>query len=187
MLFFRLCISKISKTIVDNAEDLDIVMSMYNLLEHSDNNSMASRSFWNYYRYEMNDVNEYGANYRVINKKTTTSKSFEYKTKTNNNKTNNNILNRSCCSSKLSEEFLDISWFNLINCEIKHDLTWLVDRTISQISRTDAVAANPANPARAVTKTNTPIFQITSTKLYVVTYAVTSSINDRIKFLENIK
>ena len=30
---FRSCISKINKTFLDNAEDLDIVMPMYNLLE----------------------------------------------------------------------------------------------------------------------------------------------------------
>ena len=32
---FRSCISKINSTLIDNAEDLDIVMSMYNLLENS--------------------------------------------------------------------------------------------------------------------------------------------------------
>ena len=29
------CISKITKTLIDNAEDLDVVMPMYNLLEYS--------------------------------------------------------------------------------------------------------------------------------------------------------
>ena len=43
-------------TFVANAEDLDItVMSMYNLLEYSNNYSMASGSLWNYYRDEVND------------------------------------------------------------------------------------------------------------------------------------
>ena len=32
---FVSCISKIINALIDNAEDLDIVMSMYNLLEHS--------------------------------------------------------------------------------------------------------------------------------------------------------
>ena len=41
---FRLCISKINSRLIDNAEDLDIVMPMYNLLEYSDNHSMASRT-----------------------------------------------------------------------------------------------------------------------------------------------
>ena len=45
---FRSCISKINTTIVDNAEDLDIVIPMYNLLKYSDNYSITSRSWWNY-------------------------------------------------------------------------------------------------------------------------------------------
>ena len=50
---FRSCISKINNTFIDNAEDLDIVMPMYNLLEYSDNYSMTSGSLWNYYRDEI--------------------------------------------------------------------------------------------------------------------------------------
>ena len=38
---------------VDNAENPNIVMSMYNLLDYSDNYSMTSGSLWNYYRDEM--------------------------------------------------------------------------------------------------------------------------------------
>ena len=41
---FRSCISKINSTLIDNAEDLDIVMPMYNLLEYSQNYSMTSGS-----------------------------------------------------------------------------------------------------------------------------------------------
>ena len=81
---FRSCISKISNTFIDNAEDLDIVMSMHNLLEYSDNYSKMSRSLWNYYGDEINDSaneNNDTDNYGINNNKTTTSKSFEYKTK----------------------------------------------------------------------------------------------------------
>ena len=45
---FKLCISKINSTFIDKAEDLDIVMPMYNLLEYSQNHSMISGSLWNY-------------------------------------------------------------------------------------------------------------------------------------------
>ena len=41
---FRSCISKIYNTFINNAEDLDIAMPMYNLLENSDNYSMTSGS-----------------------------------------------------------------------------------------------------------------------------------------------
>ena len=42
---FVSCISKINNTLIDNAEDLDIVMPMYNLLEYSKNYSKATGSF----------------------------------------------------------------------------------------------------------------------------------------------
>ena len=78
---FRSCISKIKSaliksTLIDNAEDLDIVMPMHNLLESGDNCSMASESLWNYYRGEVNDdanENSDAGNYRINNNKTTTS------------------------------------------------------------------------------------------------------------------
>ena len=72
---FTLCITKINYTVINNAEDLDIVILMYNLLEYSDNYSVTSETFWNYYRDEMNDdVNEnnFAGNYRINNNKTTT-------------------------------------------------------------------------------------------------------------------
>ena len=40
----RLCISQIYNKFVDNVEELDIFMSMYNLLEYRDNYSMTSES-----------------------------------------------------------------------------------------------------------------------------------------------
>ena len=61
---------------IDNTEDLDVVMPMYNLLEYSDNCSMTSESLWNYYRDEVNDdANENGdaGNYRINNNMATTS------------------------------------------------------------------------------------------------------------------
>ena len=42
------CISKINNTQVDNSEDIDIVMPMYNLIEYSDNYSNTSGSLWQY-------------------------------------------------------------------------------------------------------------------------------------------
>ena len=41
---FRSCITKINNTLTGNAEDLDIVLLIYNLLEHSDNYCMTSGS-----------------------------------------------------------------------------------------------------------------------------------------------
>ena len=46
------CISKINVVKIDNAEDLDIVRPMYNLLEYSKNYKKTTGSLWNYYRDE---------------------------------------------------------------------------------------------------------------------------------------
>ena len=45
---FTDCISKINNTKLDNAKDIDIVMAMYKLIEHSNNYSKTSRSLWQY-------------------------------------------------------------------------------------------------------------------------------------------
>ena len=52
---FTNCISGINNTQIDNAKDIGIVMSMYNLIEYSDNYSKTSRSLWQYYRDEPSD------------------------------------------------------------------------------------------------------------------------------------
>ena len=70
------CISKINKVLIDNVEDLDAVMPMYNLLEYSKNsNRKTTGSFWNYYRDEPNNppANNYNAD-AIAN-----SRSFKYK------------------------------------------------------------------------------------------------------------
>ena len=46
------CISEINNTQIDNAKHIDIIMSMYNLIEYSDNYSKTSGTLWQYYRDE---------------------------------------------------------------------------------------------------------------------------------------
>ena len=73
---------KINNTLIDNVEDPDIVMSMYNLLEYSSNYPMKSESLWNYYMHEViDDVNDDAGNYWITYSKATTSTSFGCKTK----------------------------------------------------------------------------------------------------------
>ena len=50
---FRSCISKINNPFIENIEDLDIVMQIFNLLEYSDNYYMTSGCLWNCYTYEV--------------------------------------------------------------------------------------------------------------------------------------
>ena len=67
---------KINGVLVENAEDLDIVTLMYNLLKYSKNYSKTSASLWSYYRDELPDgtKDNNDPNKNVIN-----SKSFKYK------------------------------------------------------------------------------------------------------------
>ena len=55
---FTNCISKINGVKMDNAEDLDIVMPMYNLLEYSKNYRKTTGSLWDYYRDQPNSITD---------------------------------------------------------------------------------------------------------------------------------
>ena len=56
---FTNCISKINNTQIDNAEYIDTVMSIHNLIEYSDNYSNTSGSLWQYCK-EIPDVDNAG-------------------------------------------------------------------------------------------------------------------------------
>ena len=70
---------------IENAEDLDIVMSMYNLFEYSDNFSMTYGSLWIFYRDEVShSPTEINDNDNMINNsQEKIDKYFLYKTKNN--------------------------------------------------------------------------------------------------------
>ena len=66
-----------NSTFIDNVEDLDIVMPMYNPLEYNDNYSMTSGNLWKYYRDKVNDDSNENKNaYRADNEKITKSKTL---------------------------------------------------------------------------------------------------------------
>ena len=65
---FKNCIFKINGIKISNAEDLDVVMPIHNLLEYSKNYKKTTGSLWNYYRDEPSDP------------LSTNSESFKYKT-----------------------------------------------------------------------------------------------------------
>ena len=52
---FTKCTSKVNDTEIDNAQDIDIVMPMHNLIEYSDSYSKTSGSLWQCYKDEPND------------------------------------------------------------------------------------------------------------------------------------
>ena len=75
---FTNCISEINNTQIDNAKDIDIVMSMYNLIEYSGNYANKTGSLWQYCkdipaRNNNNEVTEFPAG--------NTTDSFNFKAK----------------------------------------------------------------------------------------------------------
>ena len=110
---FTKCISGINNTDIDNAHDIDIVMSMYNLIEYSDNYSKTSRNLWQYYKDDPND-------------NLTDSESFKSKVKVTGNTPNNG-------NTKDLEIIVPLKNFSrtlempLINCEVNLILTWSKD------------------------------------------------------------
>ena len=69
---FTKCISRRNSTDIDNAQNIDIVMPMYNLIEYSDNYSKISGSLWQYYKDDPNNNQD-------------NSESFKYKAKITEN------------------------------------------------------------------------------------------------------
>ena len=55
---FISCITRINGELIEDADDLDIVMPMYNLLEYSKNYRKTIGSLYNYYRDELSNDND---------------------------------------------------------------------------------------------------------------------------------
>ena len=60
---FTNCISKIDKTKIDCAKDIDIVMQMYNLIEYSDNYPKRYGILWQHFK----DIHAVNNNGNIIN------------------------------------------------------------------------------------------------------------------------
>ena len=108
---FTSCISKINNTQIDNAEYIDIVMPMYNLIEYSDNYSKTSGSLWQYCK-EIPAVNNAG-NIVDFNGANATD-SFNFKTKitgqTAANNNNGNIAGRADVKIMVPLKYLSNFW-----------------------------------------------------------------------------
>ena len=149
------CISKINGVKIDNAEDLDVVMPMYNLLEYSKNYRKTTGSLWNYYRDQPS------------NPLSSNSESFKYKTsivgKTPQDKdslTNAEVV--------IPLKYLSNFWrgldIPLINCEVEIILTWIKNCVLADMTTRDA--GNNNDPP-AIAAPSGAECQITDTKLYV--------------------
>ena len=163
---FTNCISEIN-TDLDNAEDIDIVMIMYNLIEYSDNYSKASGSLWQYTK----DIPVLNNNNAIIDfTNNNLINSFDFKVKaigqTGNNRTKKVEI---MVPLKYLSNFWRILEMPLINCEITLQLTWSASCVIVS---TDAANQNAT-------------FAITDTKLYVP--VVTLSQQDNEKLLDYLQ
>ena len=174
---FTNCISDINNVLIDNAENLDVVMPMYNLLEYSKNYKKATESLWDYYRDEPNNPPAASYNADLI----TNSESFKYKSsiteKTSNAKQENgenteqgNTKTKKNIEIVVPLKHLSKFWrtleMPLINCEINPILTWSENCALTSKATRDA---DPdTDPAIAAMKAPTnALFQITDTKLYI--------------------
>ena len=138
------CVSKINGLRIANAEDLDVVMSMYNLLEYSKNYRKTTGSLWNYYRDEPSST--IGANnitHSILN-----SESFDYKANFMENGVTHNNLTKNDVKIVVPLKYLSNFWKSLniplINCEVELILTWFKNCVlISKATREANYGANP--------------------------------------------
>ena len=162
------CTSRINNTQADDVHDIYVVMSMSDLIEHSENYSKTSVSLWHYCRDESSlDNNDAITDFNVAN---VVTNSFKIKEKITGQKGDNGTKN---IEIKVPLKYLSDFWrtleMPLINCEINLDLNWSAMCVI--------VATAVANQGAT--------FSITDTELYVP--AVTLSTQDNTKLLEQLK
>ena len=196
---FISCITRINGELIEDTDDLDIVMPMYNLLEYSKNYRKTIGSLYNYYRDELtNDGNDNFGNRNVVN-----SEAFKYKNKITGNtyNVNSTILNpagnarinnpnyvannsgKKSIELAIPLKYLGNFWralnMPLISCEVSLEVKWNNNCIItSQQIGVNLDGENTAAPTGAT-------FAINDCKLYVA--AVTLSKDDEIKLLTNLK
>ena len=116
------CNLEINDEHVDTAENLDIVMPMYNLIEYSDNYQDSSATLCQYKRDEAPDNNP------IVDLTQADSKSFNYKVKLLGNQVvAGNIIRLSVkivAPLKYLSNFFRSVEMPLINCKVKLNLTW---------------------------------------------------------------
>ena len=121
---FTDCISKINNNQVDNPKDIDIVMSMYNLIEYSDNYSKTSGSLRKYCK----DILTVNSNIDIVDFKGANPNDwFNFKTKITGQADNNGRIDNSeiVVPLKYLSNFCRTLEIPLINCEVNLVLTCL--------------------------------------------------------------
>ena len=130
---FVSCITRINAELIEDADDLDIVTPLYNLLEYSKNYRKTIRSLYNYYSDKLtNDNNNNFANRNVVN-----SNTFKYKNKIVGNTYNVDAAAAGYDANKngtqeaeivIPLKYLGNFWralnIPLISCEVSLELKW---------------------------------------------------------------
>ena len=160
-------IKNVDGTAIDNSEDLDLVMPMYNLRECSSNCSDKTGSLWFYSKDEANNFDADTVNNNAF-------KFFEYRAELWENTIadrNNPILKNATITVPLKypSKFRQSFEMPLINCKVKLKLRW----TKHCVLASTAVKIDNAD-------SNDIIFTIKHAKLYV--HVVTLSAKDNQKW-----
>ena len=169
---FTSYISKINNEQIDNAEGIDIVMPMYNLIEYNDNYSKTSGTLWQYCK-EIPAINNNGATVDFNGANATDS--FNFKTKITGQINDNGRIDVEIINVEIMVplKYLSNFWrtleMPLINCEIELILDWSANCVV--------IYTDVANQV--------PTFTITETSLYVP--VVTLSTQDNAKLLPQLK
>ena len=160
---FISCISKINNELVENAEDLDIVIPMYNLLEYSKNYEKTSGSLFNCNRDEPKDHAE-GDGPNAINISIRNSKSFNYKAKIVGSLADGE-LERDDVEIAIPLKYLGNLWRSLdiplINCEITLILSWYEKCVLVGKALRNAPDPQPNPPIAAIESPTDAKFKIT--------------------------
>ena len=167
---FTRCVTHINDEHVENAENLDIIMPMYNLIEYSDNYADSSGSLYQFKRDEspMNDPGN------TLNVALDNSTSFKYKSSLLGKATDADGNDSSLKNAKLIVPLKDLSncfralELPLLNCKIHLELNWNT-KCVMYGADTYAGGDNVSNREKT--------FQITSTKLYVTIITLLSKDN----------
>ena len=118
------CVSKINGIKIDNAEDLDAAMPMYNFPEYSKKYRKTTGSLWNYYRDEPNS----GTDANNIIHSILNLKSFGYKANFIEDGMTHNNLTKNDVKIVVPLKYLSNFWRSLniplINCEVELILNW---------------------------------------------------------------
>ena len=166
---FISCISKINGGLVENAEDLDIVMPMYNLLEYSKDYEKTSGSLFNYYRDEPKE-HTIGDGINTINISIRNSESFNYKTKIVGSLAAGELEKDDVVIAmplKYLGNFLRSLEIPLINCEITLILSWYEKCVLVGKALRNAPDPQPDPPMAAIESPTDAKCEITDCKLYV--------------------